>query len=484
MRALINPFRVVLVCLLLAAASFAQSGGEYFKFKTKIGFDDESEGRVQDYLFDQNRKLLLVGKKSFQIWDVGSLTLLHSSPHEMKMNSGYGVLVISPDGRKVINLDLGPPPVWIRSDNKPRAAFVHDLMTGKQIAVLERPQLPIRAAQWSNDGETIVTRSTNWPGNAEISFWSGTNFTYRTSIIEKGYTWQHLARERDAIFVGLVNGRVTSIVSGRTNQGNVIRIYDTLTGKVLDELVAPDQRKFHVENGKTLISHDENYLVAEERGKNILVWDLRDKQVPHLPKYEIPVTDPKTVVTLAGLSDDGLYLIVDQGHNLVLHEITSGKPGPPVSEFTKVKLEAGRIFVTPDRKYVVRDYCGGASIQELETKKTLYTISSNCSTTSEENGATYETNLGFVLLDASGKLLLDFQDKDKLLKKENVLRIRNLRTGEVLQTLSLSKKEMADQARVPSWFYGNWSFKGDYLYSRSENGRAFLVWEVKAGGVS
>lgn len=473
-----------MICSLLSAVSFAQTEREYFHFKTRIGFDDQNEGRVQDYLFDHDRKLLLVGEKSFQIWDTATLRLLDSRPHEMRMNTGYGNLVISPDGRKVIDVDAGMEHFWMKKDNKPRPAFAYDLQTGKQIAVFERPVLPIRAAEWSDYGETIVTRSNQWGGDAEISFWNGANFAYRTSIMVKGYAWHYLAHDGDSILVGIVNGRVVSWMTGQTNQGTMVRRYDTRTGSVIDELTAPNERKFRVDDGKTLVSPDEKFLAAEERGRNVLVWDLSERKLPHLPKYEIAANNLKEGITLAGLSDDGVYFFARQGRDLVSYEIASGKPGPDVAPAVAAKLESGRIFLTPDNKYRVDDYCGGATVKDLATNKTIYAIKSPCHSGDEENGSYYEISGGFVLVDASGKLLLDFQDKDKVLKKENVLRVRNLRTGDVLQTLFLSKKDIADKTRVPNWSLWGWSRKGDYFYSRTGDGVSFLVWEAQADSVN
>jgi hypothetical protein len=93
---------IVIASLILIPAIYSQSSTGPLRFKAKIGFDNPEEKILDRKIFDNNRKLLLVGKKQVQAWDVATATLLYSRANEMKTRNDES-LYLSPDQRTLIS---------------------------------------------------------------------------------------------------------------------------------------------------------------------------------------------------------------------------------------------------------------------------------------------------------------------------------------------------------------------------------------------
>lgn len=177
----------LLICLLSCSIlASAQSGGDIFQFRAKIGFTGPSEKIIAQKFLDEDRKLLLISKETIQLWDIPNFKLLESRTHQIPKLENIDMYVrISPEGTKAIVLD-GFSRRIIRKEKKVFAT-AWDLRTGKQIAVLERPIESIREAAWSEDGSTLVTYSDTFNDKrTEVSFWDGDTLALRSVIMMKG----------------------------------------------------------------------------------------------------------------------------------------------------------------------------------------------------------------------------------------------------------------------------------------------------------
>ena len=338
--------------------------------------------------------------------------------------------------------------------------------------------MPIRKAEFSGNGETIVTFSNTDQQVTEISFWNGADFTWRSSFTVRGYCWSHLTRDGTTLFVG--NGPLN--LFGKlygTFEGNVIRIYDTHTGQLKSEL-ASNGSKIKVGYGLTAVSANGRFL-ATESDRKILVWDVTEKSATILPKYEITPANPKKRVSLTGFTDDPEFLLASEKDSPTFYDPPTGKP-LNVPANVAAKLQGDDALLTPDQKYSLVQSCGLASVYDRATNQALHRFKLRCAEGNDETGSSYEVRLEFVHIDGSGKLLLDIDNEHEL------VRVRNLKTGEILQTLAFPKKTLAksDRPRWRSdlWGHDPWWIQGGLLFAPSQDERSILVWKVNADSVN
>ncbi len=233
-------------------------------------------------------------------------------------------------------------------------------------------------------------------------------------------------------------------------------------------------KKTRVNNDTTKLSPDEKYL-ATDVGRSLMVWAVADKGLARLPQYEIMRTNPKRDVRLLGFSDDSRYLIAGNDRPVLYYEAATGQPGPPVPASVEVKYRADSVvYLTPDKNLAVVETCEGASVLDVPKDQKLYQVKFKCYEVEDVNSTSYYRTDDFVLLDKSGQLLADFRDKDRS------VRVRNLQTGEVVQTLGLSNKDVPDKTLAPRWSKYNWRLNGNYFLARGGDDRSMLIYEVKA----
>jgi WD40 repeat protein len=466
---------MILACLAFCTSALAQTKAEPLQLKTRIGFED-GETIINTRIFDDKSKLLLIGRKNLQLWDLKSLELLHSITHEMKRRDG-DLTLFSPDNKRLIVYRNRFVPLNIKRDATPEPAAVYDLSTGKQIAALQRPASPIRRVEWSSNGETIVTLSNTLQKEVEISFWDGANFTWRSSFTVRGFCWHYLTRDGATLFVGSGPVNFLEKIYG-TNSGNVIRAYNTLTGKLEDELAPNDNSNLTVGEGLTVVSGDEKFLATKGNTKgnqNILIWDLAKRSSSHFPVGEIARTNPKKSVSVKAFSGDSLFLLATQDGAEVSYDTATWRPVDRTPADGTVGLAADKLFLTRDRKYAVSQACSGAKVFEVATKKAVYSLPFNCQSAEYDDGSSYSWTNDAVLPNDDGTLLLEFQEDDK--RKQRTLTLRRLASGEILQTLTFAKKP-ATKDNQPKWSAGNWWFKDNYLFALSQDERSVLIWSV------
>lgn len=489
--------KIVFLALVLSVVSFAQTNN-YLQFKGRIGFEDEKERIMARQFSPDGTRLTLIGLKSIQTWDVASARLIESHPHEIVSLDNFfkTSYVMSPDGSKVVTLDS----VGRDGDKKEDRVngYVYDVKTGKRIAVLERPDMSVRFAFWSENGETLVTFSGLYSQKrTEISFWNGADLSFRRSIMVDGYTWHLLSRDGRRMFVG--NGgqiKFLGLPAGPSN-GNAIRVYDTRTAEVVKELNAGGA-EFDIDFVATHVSSDERFI-ATSKEKNIVVWDTSGDSKP---VYELAPRKPKGKIHLKGFSADGKYLFARQDDVDEFYDAATGRPAEDVPTLVKLQREdkflvpnpyapiVGNVYVTmqlgggyyeenpvllaPGAKHAVVRECDKASVVDLGAAQTLYTIKGRCvgggGSLAEPYRDTYNYSEDVFRFSPTGRLLINFR-YDRLV-------VRDLQTGQVLQTIL--RKQDRNLMDVPKWTI-EWDVKGRSALTVGEDRKSMLVWEINEG---
>lgn len=460
--------KITLIVLFLSIAAFAQTNDSNFlQFKARIGFDDEKERIAAQRYSDDGTKMTLIGLKSVQIWDIPTAKLVESHPHEIvEPDKFFGTTYeFSPDGSRVIVLDS----VSRTLKKSLVVATAYDVQTGKRVAVLQRPETPVRYAFWSLNGETVVTFSGLYnEKRTEISFWNGADFAFRQSIFVDGYTWHYLSKDGTRLFVG--NGGQIKLlgISAGASEGSVIRAYDTRTGEVEKEFTAGGA-EFSVENLYTHINFDERFL-ATKKDKNIIVWEIAGKSQP---KYELAPRNPKGRFSFQGFSRDGRYLIAEQSNTNEFYDAATGELAADVSKY--FELERDDVKFSPDGKYALLAPCEKATVLEAATNRPLYTVKSKCvanyakSPTQEDPYPTIYNYFSYdnFKISPRGKYLLNFHYKK--------LEVRDFLTGALLQTV-LRKTDKNFQ--MVNKLITKWEIVGGYALVNGEDNKSILIWEI------
>ena len=487
--------KTILLILSLSVAALAQTNN-YLQFKARIGFDDEKERIVARKFSADGRTLTLIGLKSIQTWDVGSAKLIESHAHEIvQLDKVFGTSYrFSPDGSRVVTLDM----VGSDGDKKEDRvnAYVYDVRTGKRIAVLERPDMSVRFAFWSDNNQTLVTFSGLYnQKRTEISFWNAADLSFRQSIMIEGYTWHYLSRDGERLFVG--NGgqyRVLGLSAG-ASEGKAIQVYNTRTGALEKEFNAGGE-EFSVEDADTYVSPDEKFIAAS-KGKKIVVWETAGNSKPI---YELAHRNPKGTIHLEGFSDDGKYLFAVQDKVKEFYDAATGRLAADVPKLLVLR-RSSKYFVpyssgplalpmttwfsltryyreenpilqtTTDARHVVALSCAAASVHDLTIDQPLYTVKSKCvssgSSVTDPAAADYNYNRDVFRLSPTGKLLINFRAEQFV--------VRDLKTGTILQ--SISRKLDQYLMKVPKWNL-DWDIKGSNALTVADDDRSMLIWEI------
>ena len=484
--------KTLTICLCFVGFAFSQTNGDFLKFKAQIGFDEVKERIAAKQFSNDGTKLTLIGLKSIQIWDIPTAKLIESHPHEIvQLDKFYGTAYeISPDGNKVITLDN----IGRDGDKKEDRvnAYAYDVNTGKRIAVLERPDFSVRFAFWSANNETVVTFSGLYnQKKTEISFWNGADLSFRKSIVVDGYTWHYLTPDGERLYVG--NGGTIKILglSAGENKGDAIRIYNTRTAAV-EKTFDTGGEKFAVNKDETFVSSDSRYIAAVKH-KNVVVWDTTGKSQPI---YELTAREPKDSVILEGFSGDGKYLLTRQHRIKEYYDTASGQLANDVPKILALRREnkyevqkpysfidslthnefrrENSVLQTPDGRYAVTIPCEKATVLDLATSQSLYSVDSSCHGDGNDHPifATYDPSYhyysyDFFRLSPNGKLLLNFR-YDQLV-------VRDLKTGTILQ--KTLRKQDADLMNVSTW-RAYWDIKGSYALTTAKDEKSFLIWKI------
>ncbi len=448
------------MCCAFAGFSLAQPAPEILQFKNRIVFNNAKEPIIAQKFFDGESKIVFVGVKTIQFWDVATGEIIESHRHEIpNLDKVDMALVISPDGQKAIALDTFSWRV-IRKEKKVSAS-VWNLQTGKQIAVLERPRKSVRYAKWSENGKTLVTFARS-DKDEEVCFWDGENFQFNGAILLEGLSyWNYLTRDGKTFYAQNevpVNG-ISYITISQINSWNTKK--------------AQIEQKFKVfgENpGIELdgISSDEKFLVAKAE-EDIVVWEIGES---NFLKYRIKPSKVGQRIYFKGFSPDGKSFAVYQEKILSLYDSETGSLKKSVS--TNKSPFTLNVKFSPDGKFLVLQECGSADVFNLETQQKLYQLKLVCKE-QFEIVETVERDVDRLSFHPNGKFFLTVSDK--------TVRVWNTAGGSLTQT-------MVDPNRVENKRKDNnkddglgasagWLENGDLLFASGADGKSILLWEMK-----
>jgi WD40 repeat protein len=458
--------KVFLILLLLTSFNFAQADLEQnaLRFKARIGFTAPDDHIFGQKFLEDERKVLLVGKKTIQIWDVADGKLLEEHPHEIqKLNKLDTVIKFSPDGRRGIVLDSFSFRVFRKQ--KKVSAGVYDLQTGKLITILERPNESIREAMWSENGKTLITYSSDYNDKrTELCFWDGETLALRSAVMLKGdLDTPYLSRNGKRLVTSTEKLNIGIFASGIPERRTIV--WNTETGKVEQSIKLPDGESPNVWTLLGKISRDEKFFAETERG-TLYVWEIGGGD---MPKYEIKPTKKDELIGLKGFSDDGKYLIAHQNKAFEFYQAATGK-----LEFSMPNLKYGSdIRLLEDGKTLLVDNCENAAVYDLPSRQKLYEIDLVCKT-EDDFVSTSWRDFDIMRFHPDGKLLLTFSDK--------TVRVWNARNGALVQTIVdpnriENKKKDKNKDDGLGWNAG-WLMKGEYLYASGADEKTILLWQM------
>ena len=454
--------QIILFYFAFSCLYFAQSAPEILHFTSRMGFESADERIVAQKFFDEDGKLVLIGKKSIQFWETASGKLSKTVSHDiLNLDKSDTVVKISPDARMAIVLNSFSFRI-IRKERKV-SATVWDLQTGKQISVLERPSESIRDAEWSANGETLVTYSGIFNDKiTEVSFWDGVTLKFRSAILLKGYLeWKYLNPDGSRFFT-LVSSGQSVFLSGYRFESSV-NIWNAQTAKIEQHIGGEESLGTY--GFPNPLNPSETLLALVSRGK-ISVWKIGGSD---LPKYEIKAAKKDEFINFKNFSDDGKFLIAYQNKTLEFYDAENGELKfslPNIKNYEDVNLRA-------DGETLVLQNCEQLDVFDLLTRRKLYELKLVCKTQFDLISTDYR-DFDTLRFHPNENLLLTFSDK--------TVRVWNTQNGALLQTV-VDPNRAANKRKDRNKDDGlrrsaGWLMNGNYLYASGADDKSILFWEL------
>lgn len=359
-----GTFAAVIVLSCLTASI---SANDLFRFNAKGGFAAEEDMIVEHQLVDDGRKLILVGEKFIQVWDVEGAKLVSSTPHGIPQFapvkgfvSKYLLLglpkilkwqpyLIDPQGKWLATIEKATP------DKPFRSAVIRDVTTAKRIAVLELPNVSMDYISYDAGKGEILTFGQAGQAASFVN-WNKETFKPRLVLAFDDYEWHQTIRNGTKMIVGSGDSKGVGWLKLGVKQGDKLTLRDVKTGAVEKEFTAKGllpRTPFQ----DTALSEDEKHLYSQ-RDDRLFVWEIDgDGQ----PKFEIVSVDPRIkprLETFAGRR----YLVVSVDQKLAVYDIAGdGKPNFTISpkaatedvDFLDASADDGHIAAEDEREILV-----------------------------------------------------------------------------------------------------------------------------------
>jgi WD40 repeat protein len=367
----------IVVLLIVSVFVFAADDDEILKLESKIGFI-KGEDKIVQYNLLENKKILLIGEKNLQIWDVENAKLVNSVPHQIPQFAPRGFFstyillsipqildlwkpyVVDPNGKFIITAEkIG--------DNKLQSAVVRDLQTLKQIAVLDLPNVSTEFVALDERNNEIRTFGQTDKTGA-FADWDADDFQLKKLISVDEYKWHHLIKNEAKVIVG--SGDTKFLWSDFSiKQGDRLTLRDVKTGKVEKEFTAQNlipRTTFQ----ETTLSKDEKFLLAK-RDERIFVWEIDGDG---MPRFEVSAKSEKEDYDFVKIIG-GRFFAVSVDKKLHVYDI-AGNGTPQFVLASDTPNDSVQMFdQTKDGKYIA--VADDAKISVLETAgdgKPLYEI--------------------------------------------------------------------------------------------------------------
>lgn len=330
--------RISLILLVFLAATrcvFADDDDAILHFKAKIGFMN-GEDKIVEYKFiDKDKKLVIIGEKVLQIWDVENARMLSSAAHRIPQFAPRGFVstylllgvprlldwrsfLIDADGKWIITIE--------KTDTRSlSSAVVRDLRTLRQIAVLDLPNVATDYVSFDDARGEIRTFGIT-DKNAAFGAWNPNGFALKESVSIKEYKWRQTIRADAKMIVGTGDTK-TSWSGFGDKQGDRLTLRDAKTGAVEREFAAPNLQPESAYQ-TTTVSADEKFLISK-RDERIFVWDIDGGGAP---AFEISNPKPKGNLSLKEICD-GKFIVVKIDDELRVYDVAGG--GVPLLAISK-----------------------------------------------------------------------------------------------------------------------------------------------------
>lgn len=454
-----------LVLILFSIAVFGQDAKfvpekpqEIFKLKNTFELKDDT---ILNYsLIENDRTLLIVGKKNTQIWDIETKKIISETLHEIgKNHTEFSKTRISPDGKYFVIYDFvysEKLPLLIKS--KKKGAAIYNLQTGKPVKVLDGKDRWIFESIWSENGESFFTLTANslTSEENELCFLDGETLEYRNCLPIFGNIWKYKFSKDGTKFFAFVSSSPQNSGANFVAQ-NSVRIWDTEKVKLLKTLKVDDQVRY---TDDFFISTDEKTLSF---GGAIFEIEGSD-----LPKFKI---DNR----IRGISGNGEYFIVKEKKGLQFYDFENYQRRfsiPSIKDDFQINLLTNeKILINQN---LARN-CGRTEGFEIETGKKLWEIKLACR---------WEAADCFFCSDKP-----DFNDSIDFLpngnffltSSEKAVRVWNATTGELVQVLINPNKQKAKNSKFDDKINGEkkiLSKNKRFIYVQDTNEKAIFHFEL------
>ncbi len=325
----------IFVLLVVIAAVNAFGAGDVLKFHAKLGFV-KGEDKITSYEFiDDEKKLVIIGQKSIQVWDVDNAKLLNSVNHQIEQFSPGGwvgtyLLLGLPKALKWRPWVIEPSGKWIMTSeklgtSKIRSAVIRDLKTLETVKTLDLPNVDIDYVALDETRNEILAFGFTEKMAGFGSFDRDT-FERKDTYTVDDFKFQQPIRNSTKVIVGSGQTKI-DWVGPNTKQGGMLTLRDVRDGKVEREYTADgfQPKSFYEE---TTVSEDEKYLLSK-REDRIIVWEIDGDG---RPKYEIRSQDPKKGLSIKQIVDRR-YVVVKVDDSFRVYDIAGD--GSPKFEVTR-----------------------------------------------------------------------------------------------------------------------------------------------------
>jgi WD40 repeat protein len=478
---------LVLLLLMFSSLAFSQSL-PIVEDKGNFGLHIVNDSIIWHKYLAEKNQLLLIGRKNIQLLDLTNFKVIETRPFDLSQvqlradEYDYTNWPISPDGRRIVLLGQKEARTKSKTENK-QAAIVLDLLTGKRVGLLERPDR-IYAASWSKNGKTLMTMDTSYVDifttKLNVNFWDGETLEHRFSVNLENVTWIYLSSDGERFFAASGKRKSFFGIKHVADDDSVVRVWRTRTGE-LEKTISVGDAEFHPKTREIEMTPDEKFLVMVNKHKSdssehrLLAWEVNGGI---RPIYEInpqPKIDDSRVV----FSRDGRFFALDVGRNLQIYETETGKMKV---ELPNIELPSGG-WIDNETLAGINYKSNSFLLNGFDALSGRLLYQQKLDYASIYAGYSYASNEGESSLITYTVIRPHPTKKVFLTQGDQFVKIFDSRSGELLQTVvhpliktdSKGRSRMTHGKTVDS---ADWSKDGKALYVFSSNNQSVSLWKV------